>query len=563
MMHRGSRLLLLTALLFALLASIVGMAPALAQGPDATVRPDLLNMRHGPGDNYAVIAQLSRGTALSLLGQNGSWVYASAEDGTEGWLATAYLDIRADLDLNALPFRDAPADTGVPMQPQDQADQSAPADDQPPADTSAPADGFPEGTGIPAQILGTVNMRSGPGTDYRVLVTVQSGTAALAKGRNDAMDWIFVGVGGQDGWVFWEYVQLTSGYISQLPVSTTIVNDVAPPSGGDDAAAGDSAPAGSSAPPPPVAGGVGLSGFGYGGHIDGFGHVDQMHHAGMTWVKTQVRFGVGASGADTAGVINTAHANGLRILLSVVGAPGDVLQPGYFDDYARFVGEVAAAGPDAIEVWNEMNIDREWPAGHIDPGLYTELLAKAYNAIKSANPNVAVITGALAPTGAEGAFGADHVWNDDRYVRGMAAAGAARYMDCLGAHYNEGIVSPNQTSGDPRSEYYTRYFWGMVNTYWSAFGGARPICFTELGYVSPEGLGPLPANFLWGSDTSVAEQAQWLADAVRLARGSGKVRLVIVWNINFSYYGSDPMAGYAIVRPDGSCPACDALAGVR
>jgi hypothetical protein len=172
-----------------------------------------------------------------------------------------------------------------------------------------------------------------------------------------------------------------------------------------------------------------------------------------------------------------------------------------------------------------MNIDREWANGHIDPGLYTQLLAKAYNAIKSANPNVAVISGAPSPTGAEGAFGSAAVWNDDRYVAGMAAAGAANYMDCIGAHYNEGIVSPNQTSGDPRSEYYTRYFWGMVNTYYNAFGGARPVCFTELGYLSPEGYGALPGSFAWGADTSVAEQAAWLRDAVSLSRSSGKVKL--------------------------------------
>jgi len=73
--------------------------------------------------------------------------------------------------------------------------------------------------------------------------------------------------------------------------------------------------------------------------------------------------------------------------------------PGYYEDYARFVGEVAALGPDAIEVWNEMNIDREWPTGQIDPASYTRLLALAYNAIKGANSGVAVISGALAPTG--------------------------------------------------------------------------------------------------------------------------------------------------------------------
>jgi len=32
-----------------------------------------------------------------------------------------------------------------------------------------------------------------------------------------------------------------------------------------------------------------------------------------------------------------------------------------------------------------------------------------------------------------------------------------------------------------------------------------------------------------------------------------------VWNVNFTNYGEDPMAGYAIIRPDGSCPACALL----
>ncbi|MCC6800704.1 MAG: hypothetical protein IT325_11340, partial [Anaerolineae bacterium] len=288
-----------------------------------------------------------------------------------------------------------------------------------------------------------------------------------------------------------------------------------------------------------------------------------MHQAGMTWAKRQIRFTRGAPGAVAAGAIDQAHASGFKILLGIVGDKNDVLQPGYFEDYARFVGEVAALGPDAIEVWNEQNIDREWPNGSIDPGLYTQLLAQAYNAIKSVNPNVAVISGAPAPTGAEGYFGTAAVWNDDRYVRGMAAAGAARYMDCIGAHYNEGIVSPGRTSGDPRDSYYTRYFWGMVNTYSSAFGAARPVCFTELGYLSPEGYGPLSGSFAWGADTSVAEQAQWVAEAVRLSRNSGRVRLVIIWNMDFANYGDDPMAGYALVRPGGGCPACDALAGGR
>ncbi len=314
-------------------------------------------------------------------------------------------------------------------------------------------------------------------------------------------------------------------------------------------------------PPAPSGGGA----FELGGHVDSFAHPDLMRQAGMTWVKRQIRYNLGDSPQIAADAINQAHSQGFRILLGIVGDPAQLGAggTGYMDQFAGFLGGVAALGPDAIEVWNEQNLDREWPTGQINPASYTQMLIKAYNAIKGANPSVMVISGAPAPTGAEGAFGTDRVWNDDRYVRGMAAAGAANYADCIGLHYNEGIVGPDQTSGDPRGDnYYTRYYWGMVNTYWNAFGGAKPLCFTELGYLSPEGLGPLPAGFAWAQNVTVAQQAQWLARAAQLSKNSGKIRLMIVWNVDFTLYGADPMAGYAIVRPDGSCPACSTLGQV-
>jgi Fe-S cluster biogenesis protein NfuA len=37
---------------------------------------------------------------------------------------------------------------------------------------------------------------------------------------------------------------------------------------------------------------------------------------------------------------------------------------------------------------------------------------------------------------------------------------------------------------------------------------------------------------------------------------------MIVFNVDFTLYGADPQAGYAIVRPGGSCPACSALGSV-
>jgi len=309
-----------------------------------------------------------------------------------------------------------------------------------------------------------------------------------------------------------------------------------------------------SAPPPPVSGGS----FELGGHIMTYGYASQMHYAGMNWVKVQVRYN-----QDAAGIINEAHANGFKILLGALGSPQDVTKGSFVNDYARWFASLAAAGADAIEIWNEPNIEREWQIGNIDPAAYTRLLCAAYSAIKAANPNTAVVSAALSPTW----HNPPYHWGDDVFLQGMAAAGAASCMDYVGAHYNSGIVPPAQRSGSPQGDHYSWYFWTMVDLYYGSFGGARKVIFTEMGYLSPEGYCQLPGNFLWAANTTVAQQAQWLAEATSQAAASGKVRLIIVWNVDFTRYdcgpgNGDPQGGYAIIRPGGGCPACDALHNV-
>jgi len=305
-------------------------------------------------------------------------------------------------------------------------------------------------------------------------------------------------------------------------------------------------------PVPPVSGT-----FELGGHVFDLNSNTQavMRSAKMVWVKRQIQSGDGNGPA----LIQQAHAAGFKILFGVLGDKGQVLNPSYQDGYANYVGSLAQAGADAIEVWNEMNLDREWPTGQINAASYVQLLSKAYSAVKRANPNTLVVTGAPSPTGAEGAF-PGQVVNDDRYYAAMAQAGAARFADCIGVHYNEGIVSPAQTSGDPRGDNYpTRYFQSMLNRALASFPG-KQACFTELGYLSPEGYGPLPQNFSWAGNTTANQQAQWLGEAVRRARASGRVRMLIVWNIDATQYTPDPQAGYAIIRPGNICIACATIA---
>ena len=320
-------------------------------------------------------------------------------------------------------------------------------------------------------------------------------------------------------------------------------------------------PAASSPPaaaPPPSS--APTSGFELGGQALSFSQPGHMHSARMTWVKRQVKWH-GEPASNFQHVINSAKSNGFKVLLSVIGDHHQISSnPGqYYQNFANFLAGLAAGGADAIEVWNEMNIDREWPAGSISGANYTQMLSAAYRAIKAANPATMVISGAPAPTGyfqGCSTSGGD----DDCYIRQMAAAGAAQFMDCVGIHYNAGITSPNATSGAPvgSSGHYSWYYPRMVSLYRSVFPG-KPLCFTEIGYLTGEGIGPLPSGFAWASGISLAQQAAWLAEAVTRARNSGAVRLFIVWNVDATLFGADPQAGYAIVRPNNSCPACNSL----
>lgn len=301
-------------------------------------------------------------------------------------------------------------------------------------------------------------------------------------------------------------------------------------------------------------------GFELGGQALSFSYPDQMRGAGMTWVKRQIDWNGSDPASNYQNVIDNAKGQGFKVLLSVIGEKSQISAnpTQYYQNYANFVGGLAAGGADGIEIWNEMNIDREWPSGQISGANYTQMLSAAYQAIKTQNSSTLVISGAPSPTGYfQGCStgGGD----DDCYIRQMAAAGASQFLDCVGIHYNAGITSPTATSGANvgSSGHYSWYYPSMVSLYSSVFPG-KPLCFTELGYLTAEGLGTLPDSFSWAAGNTLANQAEWLASAVTLARQGG-IRLLIVWNVDATGFGTDPQAGYAIVRPDGTCPACNTL----
>lgn len=324
------------------------------------------------------------------------------------------------------------------------------------------------------------------------------------------------------------------------------------------------------ADPTPTPGPTPVRDFALGGQVRGPDNLDIAQQAGMTWIKVQIRYSPGAIAEST--VRDLEAYQGYRLLASVVGHPEHIRDGGrnYYHQFAEFLAQLSLAA-EAIEVWNEPNIQKEWPGDQIDPFEYTEMLRIAHAAIKSRNPATIVISGAPAPTGVNIP---GEVMSDDNFIEGMFRAGAREYMDCIGIHYNAGATPPNETTGHPADDgsgHYSWYFRPMMELYWNTFnppGVERqiPLCFTEIGFLTDQGfpqtLAQLGAqNFIWAANNTLVNQAVWLSDSLQRACESGMVRLFIVWNVDFTetYSAQDPQGGYAILRPDGSCPSCSSL----
>ena len=231
---------------------------------------------------------------------------------------------------------------------------------------------------------------------------------------------------------------------------------------------------------------------------------------GFNWTKYQVPWkdfegskgAYGWGGMDT--IVNTLSGGGLNILASIVKAP-DWARPGNTDrsvegppannqDYADFVGAFAArykGRVKAIEVWNEQNLHYEWGNEPLDPNRYVDMLCKAYQAIKAADPNMVVVAGALTPTGVnDGSRAIDDVV----YLQRMYAAGAKRCFDALGAHpsgYNNppdakfGYNNPAEPSFKNHPSFFFRDTMERYRGVMVANGdGGKRVWPTEFGWAS-------------------------------------------------------------------------------
>jgi hypothetical protein len=334
--------------------------------------------------------------------------------------------------------------------------------------------------------------------------------------------------------------------------------------------------------------------FGYGiqAHIDGdmgqiFSHVNAL---GFNWIKQQVewfRYNPAPGQYDWGHldrIVDTAQAHGVNVLFSVVKAPRWARPPGDTDEgppsdpatYATFMRELAArykGRVKAYEIWNEQNLYYEWGGrgGKLNAGKYVQLLAGAYNAVKSVDPGAVVISGALTPTGLTDW---DIAVDDAIYLEEMYKAGLARYCDAVGAHpsgYNNPPDAQWNTWSDPSAPSFkghrSFFFRSTMEQYRNIMvkygDGHKRIWVTEFGWATVDGLGVGPAEgYGYAADNTEAEQAQFIVRAYEMARNWGFVGPMFLWNLNFAPVSGrqDEKAAFGIVRHDWAPrPAFSAL----
>ena len=329
--------------------------------------------------------------------------------------------------------------------------------------------------------------------------------------------------------------------------------------------------------------------FGYGVQVNGAGtasaNIGHIKTLGFGWTKFQIPWkdfepnpgDFRWDGLDP--VMNAYSAGGVKILLSVVKAPDWARPPndnrsvdGPPADYAtlanflrelclRYKGQVQA-----IEVWNEQNLFYEGGGKAMPPSNYVAMLSVAYQAIKSVDPSIVVVSGAPTPTGAnDGTMFIDDVV----YLQQMYAAGLKGKCDAIGAHasgYNNppdarlGYTDPAEpTYKSHRSFFFRETLEAYRNVMVSNGDADRKVWATEFGWASATNP---PPGYEYAGNNTLNEQAQYTVMAYQIAKAWGWVGAMILWNPDYGVTNPDTELPYwSLLRPD-PVPAYTALAAM-
>ena len=306
--------------------------------------------------------------------------------------------------------------------------------------------------------------------------------------------------------------------------------------------------------------------------------LDWVEGLGVGWIKQQVEWHTIEHGPDDFDwplldqAVAAANQRGLKLLLGVTNAPdwtrAEELESGPPVDYTqfgRFMGQLASryrGRVAAYELWNEPNLAREWRGDTLDPARFVTLVAEGAQAVRAADPDAVVISGAPAVTGIND--GVDAI-DDQAYLRGMVAAGVTAWVDAIGAH-PYGFANPPDESWRDDSHVATShnshpsfFFRDTLVDYRAILieGGqpVPPIWVTEFGWASTDQMGPMDSTgWEYAREVSEAQQAEYTVRAFAMGDEWPWVETMFLWNLNLApIWGTgNPTSAYSLLRPDGS-----------
>jgi polysaccharide biosynthesis protein PslG len=199
---------------------------------------------------------------------------------------------------------------------------------------------------------------------------------------------------------------------------------------------------------------------------------------------------------DLDRVVLAASQAGLKILARVDHQPAwsrvtpvDNGPPDDVYDYADFVSVMARRYKDgsakgtiqAIEVWNEPNLSREWGGATIDAeqaAQYMFMLKQTYQLVKAEDPTKIIVSAGLSPTGTNDGTALP----DDEYLKLLYANGLAQYSDAIGVHgAGYGSAPEVELKSNPAFPHESFYFRRIEQLRETATPASRSGCWSSAG----------------------------------------------------------------------------------
>ncbi|MFL7793374.1 MAG: cellulase family glycosylhydrolase [Anaerolineae bacterium] len=299
---------------------------------------------------------------------------------------------------------------------------------------------------------------------------------------------------------------------------------------------------------------------------------------GVGWVKQQVEWHTFEHSSGEFDwepldhVVDSCEAMGFKLLLSVVRAP-DWLRavevesgpPADYAEFGRFMEQLATRYQGrvaAYELWNEPNLAREWRGDVLDPARFVALVAEGSRAVRAADPDALIISGAPAVTGVND--GVEAV--DDRvFLRGMYEAGVAQWVDGVGVH-PYGFANPPDESwqdtthvASSHNDHPSFFFRDTLEDYHAImleYGDTEhQIWVTEFGWPSVENMGSMDTTgWEYALEVSEEQQAEYIVRAFHMGDERPWVGPMFLWNVNLAtIWGTgNPVSAYSLLHPDGS-----------